>query len=73
MVTYPVSSYKENMISINQLFLKDLGIDGEASNATKKPEVEAAILHTMCFDPQVIFPLTKCGIPVTLFKEGSEF
>ena len=51
MVTYPVHSYKENMISITQLFLKDLGIDGESNNVTKKPEVECAILHTMCFDP----------------------
>jgi hypothetical protein len=53
--------------------MKDLGIDDhdKLSNATKwrRPEVECAVLHTMVFEPGLLAPLIKCGIPITVFKD----
>ena len=76
MIWYPIECYQQNMISINQLWLKDLGIfdhkrdTGDLKDRT--PEVKCAILHTMCFDQDVIKPLIDTKIPITLFKEGSD-
>ena len=70
---YPIKSYKPNMISFGQLLMKDLGIDDHekliGSSKWRRPEVECAVLHTMVFEPGMLAPLVKCGIPITVFKD----
>lgn len=73
LIFYPYKEYKPNMISLNQLFLKDLGINDaekfENSRVWRKPEIKNAVFHTMVYEESLIIPLMKCGIPITVFKE----
>jgi hypothetical protein len=65
------------MISLGQLFFKDLGIDDghkfdQNSKIWRKPEVECCILHTMVYEEQLIEPLIRTGIPITVFKDSPQ-
>ena len=55
--------------------MKDLGIDDhklQDSDKWRKPEVEAAIFHTMVYEESLLAPLIKCGIPITVFKDSDK-
>ena len=40
----------------------------ENSRVWRKPEVKAAVFHTMVYEESLIEPLLKCNIPITVFK-----
>jgi len=73
LIFYPAEAYNKTMISLGQLFFKDIGIDDHAilSKATKwrKPEIKVAIFHTMVYEEALIAPLIACKIPITVFKD----
>ena len=65
------------MISLGQLFFKDLGIDdgltyNQSSKSWKKPEIECCILHTMVYEESIIEPLIRTGIPITVFRDSPQ-
>lgn len=79
LIFYPLiginSVLKPSMISLGQLFFKDLGIDDgykfdKDSKQWRKPEVECCILHTMVYEEALIEPLIRTGIPITVFKDS---
>ena len=47
------------MINLNQLFLKDLGLNCQ-ENKLPRPEVKCAVFHTMVYDENMIEPLIRC-------------
>ena len=52
-------SITPNMINLNQLFLKDLGLYFN-ENKKPRPEVKCAVFHTMVYDEKMIEPLIRC-------------
>ena len=76
LIFYPKESYRPHMISFNQLFLKDIGIEDckkyENTDVWRRPEVQCACFHTMVYDESMLAPLIKCGIPITVFKDRNQ-
>lgn len=55
------------------MFLKDLGIDDceryENTEWWRPPDVTNAIIHTMVYQEELIKPLIKYKIPITIFRD----
>lgn len=67
---YKESAMEEHMISFKQLCYKDLGFK---NHLVGKVDVKVAIMSTMVFELEVLDPLLKAQVPITLFLErGSE-
>jgi hypothetical protein len=63
---YKEEAVEEHMISFKQLCYKDLGFTNKLKGNV---DVKCAIMSTMVFELEVLDPLIKARVPITLFME----